>query len=1074
MRTTRLVTGIAFSLLLGVLTMIPATALAQQPSISTAKQRAQGPVYLREHSQSAQSTTTVPVKRMQAMGATINTIVAPTNSSFLAATQIAVTGGAYAVVSGDFNGDSHPDVATVSYDSTTGSYVLNVLLDRGDGTFQSPISTPVSFGSSDRIYAAKLRTAATTDDIVVIHSGSFDVLLSNGNGTFATPVPYAVGASAVSAATVADVNCDSKIDVMVGDGSTGQITTYLGNGNGTFTLNPPATVSMFSDGIFADVNKDNKFDLVTNSSVYLANGTGGFNTPVTLSGAPSFTCSWLQGTIAVGDLNGDGFPDIVTADCTNNTVTVYLNNGTGGFGAGNSMFAGIDPQSVAIADVNGDGVPDLVAASAVSGDISVLLGHKVSGKGDGTFQAVAVGYALGGTLWAAPVIADFNGDGKLDIIAPLPADYAFGLTYLRGFGDGTFLAADTYYAPWTSGSEPWYGVGIASADFNGDGMPDFVLGNAGDSTVGVTVFLANSDGTLKPGVNYGSGGYSEFVATGDLDGDGHQDIVASDISSGNIYVFYGVGDGTFQSPVTIATGLGQATGIVVADFNKDGKPDIAVASSPSNVYVILNAGSRTFATPTAYTISSYGWEIAASDINGDGKLDLLVTQGGSSYVSILLGNGDGTFGAPTDFDLQYSYPNGLAIGDLNGDGKQDLAVAVDDNNLGMGIVVALGSGAGTFQTPQWYACSTASTSSDCYPGEVQIADVNHDGKLDLVYTNSQFATVGVMYGNGDGTFLSPKEFPVGGYPYSVVMADINGDGAMDAIVGNDGFSGVTVLLNTGRGSNTTVNSSGSPSTSGGTVTFTASVAAIGSVLGTPTGTVTFEDGSTALGTVSLVSGQAAIEVSNLSVGTHVITASYSGDSTFQQSASSLLQVVNALSPTYTLSANPSRAIIHPGQSATIIVTATPVGNFTGTINFDCGTLPAGWSCHFTPPALTLSNGQAASTTLVVAVAPTFLGYASPERRMPGHQFPLWASFATGLFGLVTLEGVSQRKRRQIAALIVAIILVLMMIALTGCGVQAPTPTPAVNSYTVQVIATAAAHNGGTTQQQLNITITVQR
>jgi hypothetical protein len=306
------------------------------------------------------------------------------------------------------------------------------------------------------------------------------------------------------------------------------------------------------------------------------------------------------------------------------------------------------------------------------------------------------------------------------------------------------------------------------------------------------------------------------------------------------------------------------------------------------------------------------------------------------------------------------------------------------------------------------------------------------------------------------------------------MADVNGDATLDAIIGNDGFSGVTTLLNFG-GAKITVRSSLFPSSAGQNVTFTVTAASvIRTVTATPTGNVTFRDGPTVLGSAALVNGTASITTStSLSAGTHVITAAYSGDATFMPGSGSMRQVVNAISPNYTLSATPTSTAIRAGQSATVTVTAAPVGNFAGTINFSCGPLPAGLSCQFSPSSLMLNNGQAVSTTLAIADSPTLVGHSTPAEHVPSGGFPLWASFASGLFGLITVEGVSQRKRRQKVSIAVWMVLVLAMIALAGCGVT-PTPTPTTSSHTIQVIATGTTGTGSMVQQQVNITVTLQQ
>ncbi len=1032
-------------------------------------QRTHAPMYLRQH-RAGNSTLKVRPHQSQPV---FHMFSSPTmNLGFFTGSALSAGGESFgAPAVGDFDGNGNQDVAIMVSADYGVTFSIAMMPGNGDGTFGTPVLTSCAFGYGDLMYTADLNGDAK-DDVILVHSGnltgSLDVYLSTGGGNFASPVTYSESAANPAAVAVVDVNGDGKIDIVIADGLAAadgsnpipSVSTFLGNGDGTF--NSPTQVTYpgpIASGVFADVNADGKLDLVSNSQVILASAGGGYQPPTSLI-PPSgqTTCAAVDGVVAVGDLNGDTYPDIATADCQNDTVSVYLNNGDGTFQAGTSYWAGYYPQGLAMADVSGDTRKDIVVTNADSADAAVLLGN-----GDGTFQTPAVGFSVGGFPWEKPVLADFNHDSKLDLLAAnnVP-DISFALTYLQGFGDGTFAAARDYYSPQPAAGGYAYGVGVASADFNADGKPDFALGNWGSSDVGITVFLGNSTG-LQPGVTYGSGGNLNFVASGDFNGDTKPDLVASDDAAGNVDLFLGNGDGTFQSPTVYSAGSGPAQGLAVGDFNGDSRPDVAVVTAPNNVIVLINNGSGGFNSPVSYSITSLGMEIAAADFNNDGILDLVIPQSEANSVSVLLGNGDGTFTARPDFDLGSSFPVAVAVGDWNGDGKNDLAVTIDDYNTGMGIAVALGNGDGTFQTATLYPTTTNTGTGDPYPSEIRAGDVNQDGFLDLVYVNSEFGTTGILYGTGSGTFGSPNEFPAGGYPYGLVMADANGDGGVDAIVGGDSFSGVTVLLNS-SGSTASLASSLNPAVSGTSVTFTATVTAgARGVTVVPGGSVTFYDGATSLGSGTLSGGQVTFTTSSLSVGSHSITASYSGDSSFFQNTSApLTQVINIAgsAPSYQVSANPTSATIQRGQSANFTVTVNPINGYRGTVTLSCGSLPLGVSCQFNPASVTPSTGPAQSVLTLTTASITAVNRSHAQRLLP-----LWS---TGLFGFILIEGIS--RRRRIAAAVFAIAL-FALLTLTGCGAGASSSASAAKTVqTVHVIATSAS--GGTTSQQVNITITI--
>jgi VCBS repeat protein len=334
--------------------------------------------------------------------------------------------------------------------------------------------------------------------------------------------------------------------------------------------------------------------------------------------------------------------------------------------------------------------------------------------------------------------------------------------------------------PAGSGPKP-----VATGDFNGDGKVDLVVAN--ESSDNVSVFLSNGDGTFQAAVDYSVGSQPFSIAVGDFNGDGKLDLVVVNNLSDSVSVLLGKGDGTFQPAMTSGAGS-TPTSVAVGDFNGDGNLDLVVVNN-LGAGVLLGKGDGTFQPPVNYAVGSGISSVAVGDFNGDGKLDLVVGDfmAPNSNISVLLGNGDGTFQTPSS-DVIGITPSSIAVGDFNGDGKLDVAVAGGRCKTGCPILqVLLGNGDGTFQPVRSFFNPTQNVANS-----VTIGDFNGDGKLDAFVTYNG-PTFSVFQGVGTGSFADAGDHSLGlNYVGPVVIGDFNGDGKLDLAVASE--TGVIILL----------------------------------------------------------------------------------------------------------------------------------------------------------------------------------------------------------------------------------------------------------------------------------------
>ncbi len=650
---------------------------------------------------------------------------------------------------------------------------------------------------------------------------------SSGSISFGSGQQVSVSGSA-SFIAAGDIDRDGFVDLVAGE------SILRAGADGIRAAETNGSNTQFDPALFADMNADNDLDLVgavTGGSLF---GTGvAFNFG---NGVFNGITRELRGAatdVATGDFNGDGRPDTVTVQAGSEFALVRFNLGDGVLGLANEITvgSGFSGKAVLAFDIDGDGDTDIIAADGSTSFVHVLLN---SGSGE-VFTSAAYSAAAAGSGFADLAFGDVNQDGNLDIAAS-ESSTSSGLVFLS---DGSGALAQPVQFSMGSGAQ-----GIILADLDGDGRLDLATADPNDSTVSIRLGVPGGDLFSNSRETFNVGSQPRYLASGDIDNDSDLDIAVTDSNSTEIKVLRNassagslsfpdirgfetnnVSDGVASGDIDgdgfddIIAGLngGERTGVLrggadgvravevysinpimhpaLADFDNDGDLDVAGSSTSSGLVLNLNYGQNLTHAPR-FTISGQNQvlALATGDFNGDGLPDLVSSQNSQSTVTIQLNLGSGVFGPPVTTVTVGNGANtsyGLEVADIDGDGDIDILATEFDSNT---LYVLRNAGTG-----QVFTVTNVSDGTNNGFGRLVAVDLNDDGNLDVVTSEFDGSRVAVFLGDGTGAFAQPQYFSAGNGVFGVAVADLDGDGRLDVAATNFNDDSITVFRGVSSG-----------------------------------------------------------------------------------------------------------------------------------------------------------------------------------------------------------------------------------------------------------------------------------